>query len=114
MGGSGVAETVRREPRKGCLLDDPRQCAVVERLLESSLARGLGVKDLVGVSGWWDSNPRPPAPKAGALARLRYIPLRLVGAGRSVPARRFSGPEASEGVRSNRWQSSVVVVRCRR
>ena len=23
-------------------------------------------------SGWWDSNPRPPAPKAGALARLRY------------------------------------------
>ena len=27
-------------------------------------------------SGWRDSNPRPPAPQAGALARLRYIPNR--------------------------------------
>jgi hypothetical protein len=27
------------------------------------------------VSGWRDSNPRPPAPKAGALTKLRYIPL---------------------------------------
>ena len=25
-------------------------------------------------SGWRDSNSRPPAPKAGALTRLRYIP----------------------------------------
>jgi hypothetical protein len=25
-------------------------------------------------SGWRDSNPRPPAPKAGALTKLRYIP----------------------------------------
>jgi hypothetical protein len=26
-------------------------------------------------SGWRDSNPRPPAPKAGALTKLRYIPM---------------------------------------
>src|SRR5579859_7009354 len=26
-------------------------------------------------SGWRDSNPRPPAPKAGALTKLRHIPL---------------------------------------
>ena len=26
-------------------------------------------------SGQRDSNPRPPAPKAGALARLRYAPI---------------------------------------
>jgi hypothetical protein len=25
-------------------------------------------------SGWRDSNPRPPAPKAGALTKLRHIP----------------------------------------
>ena len=26
------------------------------------------------MSGWRDSNPRPPAPKAGALTGLRYTP----------------------------------------
>ena len=26
-------------------------------------------------SGWRDSNSRPPAPKAGALAGLRYTPI---------------------------------------
>jgi hypothetical protein len=26
-------------------------------------------------SGWGDSNSRPPAPKAGALTKLRYTPL---------------------------------------
>ena len=26
-------------------------------------------------SGQRDSNPRPPAPKAGALAKLRYAPI---------------------------------------
>ena len=40
----------------------------------------LGTKDLrlrEGLiwSGQRDSNPRPPAPKAGALARLRYAPV---------------------------------------
>ena len=30
--------------------------------------------DLRQLSGWRDSNPRPPAPKAGALTKLRYIP----------------------------------------
>ena len=27
------------------------------------------------MSGWRDSNPRPPAPKAGALSKLSHIPL---------------------------------------
>ena len=27
------------------------------------------------VSGWRDSNSRPPAPKAGALTGLRYAPI---------------------------------------
>ena len=27
-----------------------------------------------GLSGWRDSNSRPPAPKAGALTGLRYTP----------------------------------------
>lgn len=39
-----------------------------------------------GPSGWRDSNPRSPAPKAGALARLGYTPIpdapRQRGAGR--------------------------------
>ena len=26
-------------------------------------------------SGWGDSNSRPPAPKAGALTKLRYTPV---------------------------------------
>jgi hypothetical protein len=30
--------------------------------------------DLHFWSGWRDSNPRPPAPKAGALTKLRHIP----------------------------------------
>ena len=48
-------------------------------------------------SGWRDSNSRPPAPKAGALTKLRYIPFwpaeayplpaRSAGAGSCVPAR---------------------------
>jgi hypothetical protein len=33
-------------------------------------------------SGWRDSNPRPPAPKAGALTKLRYIPLPAVSRAR--------------------------------
>ena len=32
-------------------------------------------KNACDQSGWRDSNPRPPAPKAGALTKLRYIPL---------------------------------------
>lgn len=30
-------------------------------------------------SGWQDSNLRPPAPKAGAMTGLRYIPLSWIG-----------------------------------
>jgi hypothetical protein len=28
-------------------------------------------------SGWWDSNPRPPRPERGALAKLSHSPIRL-------------------------------------
>ena len=31
--------------------------------------------DLGVWSGWRDSNSRPPAPKAGALTKLRHIPI---------------------------------------
>ena len=29
------------------------------------------------VSGWQDSNLRPPAPKAGAMTGLRYTPINI-------------------------------------
>lgn len=29
------------------------------------------------MSGWQDSNLRPPAPKAGAITGLRYIPFNI-------------------------------------
>ena len=38
-------------------------------------------KELKKVSGWRDSNPRPPAPKAGALTGLRYTPKTFLKAG---------------------------------
>ena len=34
------------------------------------------------MSGWRDSNPRPPAPKAGALTGLRYTPKTFLKAGK--------------------------------
>ncbi len=34
--------------------------------------------DLLYVSGWQDSNLRPPAPKAGALTGLRYTPNKIL------------------------------------
>ena len=33
------------------------------------------------LSGWRDSNSRPPAPKAGALTGLRYTPKTILKAG---------------------------------
>ena len=33
------------------------------------------------LSGWRDSNSRPPAPKAGALTGLRYTPSALLNCG---------------------------------
>ena len=33
------------------------------------------------MSGWRDSHPRPPAPKAGALTGLRYTPKTFLKAG---------------------------------
>jgi hypothetical protein len=43
-------------------------------ILEATVATQSESSDLHFWSGWRDSNPRPPAPKAGALTKLRYIP----------------------------------------
>ena len=32
------------------------------------------MKSIIPLSGWQDSNLRPPAPKAGAMTGLRYTP----------------------------------------
>ena len=45
-------------------------------------------------SGWPDSNRRFPAPKAGGLARLSYIPSRLV---HRTSAQRESNPHVRHG-----------------
>jgi hypothetical protein len=45
-----------------------------QTILEATLAVLGKPCDLLVWSGWRDSNPRPPAPKAGALTKLRYIP----------------------------------------
>jgi hypothetical protein len=53
-------------------------------------------------SGWRDSNPRPPAPKAGALTKLRYIPCAAPVPGRRHDLRptRASLRESAEPVGS--------------
>jgi hypothetical protein len=52
-------------------------------------------------SGWRDSNPRPPAPKAGALTKLRYIPAPRGAAGRTVRGarRKCTGTGAASDTR---------------
>jgi hypothetical protein len=51
--------------------------------------------DLHFWSGWRDSNSRPPAPKAGALTKLRHIPFKPTVAYLSsrIPGR-WTGPAA--------------------
>jgi hypothetical protein len=49
-------------------------------------------------SGWRDSNSRPPAPKAGALTKLRYIPV----ARRSLPSRPGHAPHTDHDARLGR------------
>ena len=50
--------------------------------------QAIGAREQAGWSGWWDSNPRPRAPKARALP-LRYTPadfvLRNACASRATP-----------------------------
>ena len=41
------------------------------------------------LSGWQDSNLRPPAPKAGALTGLRYTPKMGMGVSVGVKIKRF-------------------------
>ena len=45
-----------------------------QTILEATLAPNSAPCDLRFWSGWPDSNRRPPAPKAGALTKLRHIP----------------------------------------
>src|SRR5690606_22154391 len=58
------APTVLRHERQG------------ERIIHSIAAHVGPAMRSVSSSGWGDSNSRPPAPKAGALTRLRHIPGR--------------------------------------
>ena len=58
--------------------------------LERPLMVRNQLSDLGKWSGWRDSNPRPPAPKAGALTKLRHIP----SGHRSLPR---AGPDRAAG-----------------
>ena len=46
----------------------------IEKPLKSYDLRGFDCLWKALVSGWQDSNLRPPAPKAGAITELRYTP----------------------------------------
>src|SRR5215510_9149472 len=76
--------------------DDRRQAALADRTSSrihrrtaAMLARLPAWPRPTG-SGWPDSNRRPPAPKAGALTKLRHIPWN-----RSVAYRPFAGPHGA-------------------
>jgi hypothetical protein len=51
-----------------------------QTILGTAQTADSGPYDLHVWSGWRDSNPRPPAPKAGALTKLRYIPCAVAHA----------------------------------
>src|SRR2546422_10843020 len=60
-----------------------------------------------------DSNPRPPACKAGALNRLSYSPVALrVPTGRGRPERKRSSRERAESAR--RWSTRAPAASTRR
>ena len=65
---TGNHQTAGEVREEGVTLDGSA-CPVNEKTPVTSPVTGA-VK-----SGWRDLNPRPPAPKAGALARLRYTPI---------------------------------------
>ena len=73
-----LALPYRRAPAAGIEPASPRLTA--GRSYQHELHRNCRVRQ----SGWPDSNRRFPAPKAGGLARLSYIPSRLVH--RQVPS----------------------------
>ena len=60
-------------PRVGSLRQ--RSCTPGVTPNRNGLAEGEAVSSAKKWSGWRDSNPRPPDPQSGALARLRYIPF---------------------------------------
>ena len=53
----------------------------------------LRTASLLSKSGRHDSNVRPPAPKAGALARLSYAPIHIGET--PTPENRYVGKDAS-------------------
>src|ERR1700685_3619464 len=73
---------------------------------------GTKIHSAVTWSGWRDSNPRPPAPKAGALTKLRYIPAppATPRSGRQGALRKCMGAQAPDGTgfRSSRAPAWTV------
>jgi hypothetical protein len=66
-------------------------------------------------SGWRDSNSRPPAPKAGALTKLRYIPVaQPAPATKRQPARgalrKCMGGKAAVDNCFTRWPSPASIL----
>jgi hypothetical protein len=47
-------------------------------------------------SGWWDSNPRPPRPERGALAKLSHSPSILIGSTETISPWEGNQPEMME------------------
>ena len=66
-------------------------------------------------SGWPDSNRRPPAPKAGALTKLRHIPCCGAGypAERSLPPGRVTGAAGAVPARHGSSVRETDPIRCR-
>ena len=75
------------------------------------------MNELPFVSGWQDSNLRPPAPKAGALTGLRYTPNYILFCGErgirtpgtSFPVRMFSKHVVSATHPPLRGKSSIFL-----
>ena len=65
-----------RPINKDLLKTFPREILAVQG---NKKKRGIAKQCLSEWSGWLDSNQRPPAPKAGILTGLNYIPNRFPG-----------------------------------
>src|SRR5690606_7874103 len=58
---------------------DRERIRTSDRLLRRQMLYPAELRDLkvtMNLSGWQDSNLRPPAPKAGAITGLRYTPTK--------------------------------------
>src|SRR5205807_216041 len=104
----------------------PSWCRIVVRAATIAVASSrlktattLGFEGYKGVPGgrlqscdqgkqvWrrWDSNPRPPACKAGALTRLSYVPDRDA----SAPSRARHRPSASDSLPRSGSGNTLIV-----